>query len=74
MIVFLSFVGFESVVILGCEFFYFFKDIFKVLCIVILLLGVLFLVWVYVLGLGFKVVFSNIFNLVSLFVSFGDFL
>lgn len=74
MIAFLSFVGFESAATLGRESLHPLKDIPKALRIATLLPGALFLVWAYVLGLGFKAAPTSILNSASPLVSLGDFL
>ncbi|MEB3175573.1 MAG: APC family permease [Cyanobacteriota bacterium] len=74
MIAFLSFVGFESAATLGGESLYPLRDIPRALRIATLLPGGLFLVWAYVLGLGFKAAPKAIVEAASPLISLGDFL
>lgn len=74
MIAFLSFVGFESAATLGRESRQPLRDIPRALHIATLFPGGLFLLWSYVLGLGFKVAPPDIVQSASPLVGLGDFL
>ena len=74
MIAFLSFVGFESAATLGRESRHPQRDIPRALHIATLAPGGLFLLWSYILGLGFKAAPHSIVQSPSPLISLGNFL